>query len=152
MRSYNVTYNDWDGNPVSETYYFNLNETELAALNSKYNGSLIRTLARLTKDNSPKEAMEILMDVIRASYGVMDDDRRHFRKASTNPQIWEDFVSTEGFNKFFLEVMGDDAKCAEFVKGIMPKALQEAVDADTANGTEGSKRLAALTAADVTIT
>ena len=150
MKSYNVTYEDWSGAKVTETYYFNLNETELSILNSRYNGSLIRTLARLTKDNSPKEAMEILMDVVKAAYGVMDDDQRHFRKASTNPKIWEDFVSTEGFNKFFIDVMSDDAKCAEFVRGIMPKKLQEAADGDS--GSQASKRFAMLTAADVEIT
>ena len=152
MKSYKVTYNDWDGNPVNETYYFYINETELAVLNGKYDGSLARTLARLTQDNSPREAMEILMDILKTAYGVMDDDRKHFRKASSDPKIWEDFISTEGFNKFFMDVMGDDAKCAEFIKGIMPKALQDAMDADTNNGKEPSKKLAMLTAADVTIT
>ena len=151
MKSYNVTFDDWDGNKVTEKYYFHINETELSLLNSRYGGNLVRTMARLTAEHSPEEAMNIILDVVKTAYGVMDDDRIHFRKASTNPKIWEDFVSSPGFDKFFTDVMGDDAKCAEFVNGIMPKKLRDAVNADTENGTRASKKLEELTAADVTI-
>ena len=150
MKSYNVSFDDWDGNKVTETYYFHISETEFTILNSKYGGNLFQTMARLTKERSPEESMNILLDVVKTAYGVMDDDRIHFRKASTNPKIWEDFMSSPGFNKFFLDVMSDDAKTAEFIRGIMPKKWQDAANADAEN--KASQELARLTAADVTIT
>ena len=152
MKSYDVTFEDWDGKKVTEKYYFHINETEWNLLNARYGGNLMHTMARLTKERSPEEALKIILDVVKTAYGVMDDDRIHFRKASTNPKIWEDFVSSPGFDKFFIDVMSDDAKTAEFINGIMPKKLRDAARADMENSGEASKKVIELSKADVTIT
>ena len=125
MTSYKVTYEDYAGKSRAETVYFNINETELHQLNARYGGSLTETLARIAQTESPKETMDLLMDILRTAYGRMDDDRVHFRKSD---EIWEDWVSTPCFDKFFMDVLTDDKKTAEFIKGVLPKRVRAAVE------------------------
>lgn len=143
MTSYKVTYEDYAGNSRTETHYFNLTQTELQLINARYDGSLQNTLARLSVTQSAKELMDVLMDVFKASYGRMDDDRVHFRKSEA---ILDDFMSTPAFDKLFMEIMSSDEKSAEFMRGVLPKKMAESVGSD-----EAAAKIAALQAADVTI-
>lgn len=143
MISYNVTFEDWDGKSHTETHRFNLTKTEVQTLNARYGGSLQNTLARLSMTENAREMMDILMDVFKTAYGRMDDDRVHFRKSE---KILDDFASTPAFDKLFMEIMSSDENSAAFVRGILPKKMQEA-----AEGEDAASKVAALQSADVTV-
>lgn len=143
MTSYKVTYEDYKGKERTEIHYFNINETELHVLNARYGGDLDKTIARLSLTESPREMMDVLMDIFKTAYGRMDDDGVHFRKSE---QIWEDFASTPAFDKLFMQIMTSDEKSAAFIRGVLPKKMEsEVTDGDTA------AKIAELQSADVTV-
>ena len=143
MIKYNVNYQDWNGNDRTDVCRFNINEVELRQLNAKYGGNLDTYFARIHQEQNEKAMMDFVLEIMRLSYGVMDDDGVHFRKSE---KIWEDWVSSPSFDKFFMDTMSSDVESAKFIRGVLPAKLQEAV-----NGDDAAAKIEALQSADVTI-
>lgn len=51
------------------------------------------------------------------SYGVPSPDGRKFMKSK---EITEDFLQTEAYNNFFMELVTDAGKAADFIQDILP--------------------------------
>lgn len=143
MTSYKVTYTDYAGVERTEIHYFNISKTELQMLNARYGGDLDKVLARISMTEDKRETMEFLMDVFKTAYGRMDDDHIHFRKSE---QIWDDFASTPAFDKLFMQIMSTDKTSAEFVRGVLPKEVN-----DSAESGDAAAKIAELQKADVTV-
>ena len=143
MIKYNVNYEDWNGIERTDVCRFNINEVELRQLNAKYGGNLDTYFARIYQEKDEKAMMDFVLEVMRLAYGVMDDDGVHFRKGE---KIWEDWVSSPSFEKFFMDTMASDTESAKFIKGVLPAKLQEDIKDDDA-----AAKIKALQAADVTI-
>lgn len=143
MTSYKVTYTDYASVEHTEIHYFNISKTELQMLNARYGGDLDKVIARLSMTEDKRETMEFLMDVFKTAYGRMDDDYVHFRKSD---QIWDDFASTPAFDKLFMQIMSSDQTSAEFVKGVLPKDIN-----DSAESGDAAAKIAELQKADVTV-
>ena len=143
MIKYNVNYQDWNGNNRTDVCRFNINEVELRQLNAKYGGNLDTYFARIHQEQNEKAMMDFVLEIMRLSYGVMDDDGVHFRKSE---KIWEDWVSSPSFDKFFMDTMSSDVESAKFIRGVLPAKLREAV-----NGDDAAAKIEALQSADVTI-
>ena len=143
MTSYKVTYTDYADVEHTEIHYFNISKTELQMLNARYGGDLDKIIARINRTGDKRETVEFLMDVFKTAYGRMDDDHVHFRKSE---KIWDDFASTPAFDKLFMQIMSSDTTSAEFVKGILPKDVN-----DTADSTDTAAKVAELQKADVTV-
>ena len=143
MIKYNVNYKDWNGNERTDVCRFNINEVELRQLNAKYGGNLDTYFARIYQEKDEKAMMDFVLEVMRLAYGVMDDDGVHFRKSE---KIWEDWVSSPSFEKFFVDTMASDVESGKFIKGVLPAKLREAVNDDDATA-----KFKALRAADVTL-
>lgn len=121
-----ITFENYDGEMLTEDFYFNLNRAELTKwLTTSGDYTLDKVLDRLSKERNGKKIMEIFEEMIRMSYGKKSLDGRRFEKSE---EIWNDFYQTEAYSVLFTELVTDAAKAAEFVNQIIPKGLAEEVN------------------------
>ena len=146
MISYKITFEDFAGEEHTETYWFNMSKSETEAFLAKYHGSLAYMIARISEQKDPEAIIAFVMDLLHAAYGKMDDNRVNFRKEE---EYWKDWRSSNGFEKFYEEVLGNDEKLGRFIRGVFPKEVQKKMDE---NSVENEEKLKAIQAADVVIT
>lgn len=120
-----ITYENFDGDTVTETLYFHFSEPELMELEVEYEGGLSRFIERLAESNDEKEILAIAKKLVLLSYGKKSDDGNRFVKSDA---LREEFEHSIAYSQMFMEIATDDKKAAEFIKGIVPKGLAKYLD------------------------
>jgi hypothetical protein len=116
------TYSDIDGNPITKTWYFNLSTAELAKMHLTSDGDLVSMLQGVIESKDGKKIIETFEDIIRRSVGTRGADGKSFVKSSA---IAEEFMGSDAYSDFFVELITNATAAAEFINGIMPADLVE---------------------------
>jgi hypothetical protein len=119
-----ITYEDLDGNKITEDFYFNLSKAELAEMELSTQGGLGEYLKKLVVSQNGAEIIGTFKRIIGDSIGRRSEDGKRFIK---NEEIKQEFFQSDAYNQLFMELITDETSGAEFVKGILPKDLSEDV-------------------------
>lgn len=119
-----LTYKDYDGNEVTEDWYFNFNMDELIDLQLEEDiAGQFQGVLDAIKDDNPKDENKIRNDAVRlikkfsqGAVGRKSEDGKRFIK---NDQILSDFTETGAYSAFFLDLMGDPDGAAKFITGLV---------------------------------
>jgi hypothetical protein len=117
-----ITYKDFNGEEVSEDFYFHLSRAELVELEMSHRGGLSVSLERIIASEDNKSIIAEFKNIILSSYGKRSDDGKRFIK---NQEVRDEFASTEAYSTLFMELVTDTNAATEFVNGIMPADLIE---------------------------
>lgn len=119
-----ITYTDYNDNPRTEDFYFNLTKVELMRMEATIQGGLSKKLERVSKAKDAAAIMEVMEDLIRKSYGIKTADGGFVKRQ----EYVDEFVSTDAYSELFMELVTDADKASEFVKGILPANLSKSVN------------------------
>jgi hypothetical protein len=117
-----ITYNDLDGNPVTEDFYFGLSKAELAEMALSEGGGFEDRLRALVKGGDPGKIIKEFKAIIAMSVGKRSPDGKRFEKTE---QISAEFMQTDAYSELFMQLTTDAAFAAEFTTGILPTGLAE---------------------------
>lgn len=112
-----ITYTDWDGNERTETFRFNLTQTELLELETETPGGLENYLTEIGEKVDGKKIMDFVKTFIHKSYGEKDTDGKRFRKSD---EISKAFEETQAYDELFSELVLDADKLVDFIKQVSP--------------------------------
>jgi hypothetical protein len=119
-----ITYVDFNGEEVSEDYFFHLSKAELVELEMSHEGGLTEKIQRIAAAQDGKAIIAEFKNIILGSYGQRSLDGRRFIK---NQTLRDEFEQTEAYSTLFMELVTDADKAAEFVRGVIPQDLAEEV-------------------------
>ncbi len=123
-----VNYEDFNGNNVSEDFYFNLTKAELLELELSYDSGFAESLQRIIDAKDNKTLVHEFKKLVLLSYGIKSDDGKRFVKSDT---IREEFQQTAAYSALFMELASDATKASDFITGITPRDLiNQAQDQD----------------------
>lgn len=117
-----ITYEDFNGNTVSEDFFFHLSKAELVELELSHKGGLSDSLKKIIESEDGKAIIAEFKNIILTSYGKRSDDGRRFVK---NQTLRDEFESSEAYSTLFMELVTDAEAAADFVNGIIPAGLSE---------------------------
>lgn len=120
-----ITFENFDGDTVTETHYFNLSQTELIELELEYAGGIERAVTNMIEAKRNRELFAAVKQIVLSAYGIKSDDGKRFIK---NDQIREEFTQTPAFDALMVELGTNEDAAAKFIIGVMPKAAQEGID------------------------
>lgn len=112
-----IAFTDYLGNEREEDFYFHLNKAEVTEMQLEIDGGLTGMLQRIIQKKSGPDIIRTFKMLITRSYGVPSPDGRKFMKSK---DLTDDFLQTEAYNNFFMELVTDAGKAAEFVNSILP--------------------------------
>lgn len=118
-----VKFVDFDGEEKTNVYYFHMTKAEILEFNLSYNGGLAGLLEDISKERDLSKLVEYFKKIILASYGERDASGRFYK----NAQIRDAFQCTEAYSALFMELATDDKAAVEFINGIVPKDIQNAL-------------------------
>lgn len=124
----NVTYKDFDGNPVTEEFCFHLMEADFIDLDFKYEsfGGLKSYLLGLIKEiqnneNAPKRPMyEFLKEVISLSVG-----KRIGNRFDRSQEAKDRFFQTGAYSNFIIDMINDPTGIPDFFNAITPDVPED---------------------------
>jgi hypothetical protein len=120
MLKRDITYEDFNGETVTETFYFNLTKSELVELQVGYEGGLEATLNKIIKAEDIKSLISEFKNVVLLSYGIRSEDGKRFIKSD---QLREEFSQTAAFDALFMDLATNENAAATFVKGVVPASM-----------------------------
>lgn len=129
MLKRNITYEDLEGETVTETFYFNLSKAELMELQMSSEGGFGKLLERIIETTNKKAMIEQFKRIILMSYGVKSEDGKRFIK---NDELRHQFTEMPAYSALFFELATDDDAAVAFVQGIVPKDILAEVEKEAA--------------------
>lgn len=117
-----LTYEDFNGEMVSEDYFFHLSKAELVELELSHQGGLSEALQRIIEAEDGKGIVQEFKNIILTAYGKRSDDGKRFIK---NQQLREEFESTEAYSALFIELVTNTDSAVEFINGVIPQGMVE---------------------------
>lgn len=127
MHAYTVSYEDFNGNPRTETLYFHMGESELIKMEADYDqyGGIAGRLRQVVADRDGKVIVEFVEDLISKSYGIKSGDGLRHEKSE---DLRAAFMQGNAYQKIFLELAFNATKAADFVNKVLPVNLSKDVD------------------------
>lgn len=122
MLKKDITFNDFDGNEITETHYFHMTQADLVKMDMSRKGGMQVYVARIVAAQDGKEIIEVFDELLRMSYGTRTPEGRFVR----NQTMTEEFMGSEAYSALFMELVTDAAASAEFVNAIIPQGLEQA--------------------------
>jgi hypothetical protein len=122
------TYKDYDGNEMTNDFYFSLSQQEIVELNFTSPGGLVRYIESIQKTNDGGEIIGFFKKILLASYGQKVFDPKFGTRFSKLPEYVEQFVSTPAFSMIYMDLATDAKLAADFIRGV----VEDAVDIDDA--------------------
>lgn len=134
-----ITYTDFNGETVSEDFFFHLTKAELVELEMSHEGGLSEAMKRIVAAEDAKSIIAEFKNIILSAYGKKSPDGRRFIK---NQEIRDEFVSTEAYSELFMELATNTDAAIDFMNGIIPAAMAEEANAQMV---EAAKNLEEMT-------
>ena len=119
-----ITYEDFDGNTITETFYFNLSKRELITMQVSMDGGLQKFLEHIVEETNEKELIEKFQWIILQTYGERSEDGKRFFKSE---EIRAGFEAHAAFEALWNELTTNANAAATFINGIIPRDVAEQV-------------------------
>lgn len=132
MLKKSITYTTFNGEEITEDFYFNFTKAECVRMELSTAGGFTNKIFEIlgTKDISKnpnpesinKEAVPALVnmfeELILNSYGRKSLDGKNFIKSE---EIKNEFKCSEAYSVLFMELINEPASAEAFIKGIFPQ-------------------------------
>lgn len=112
-----ITYEDFNGNEVSEDVYFNISKMEAIELESSYPGGYSKKLQDCVKSGDNMDVINVFKEFVDLSYGVKSEDGKRFVKSE---EELEKFKSSPIYDEFMLKIISDEEYAIDFAIGVFP--------------------------------
>lgn len=117
-----ITYNDYNGNELTEDFYFNLSPVEMFEMETSVEGGLTEMMKQVIDARDNSTIIKVFKNLILKAYGEKSPDGKRFIKSE---ELSNAFAQTEAFSNLFMELATDSQAAAAFVKGVLPASMVE---------------------------
>lgn len=115
-----ITYTDFDGNAVTNDFYFNLTKAEMMEYDASLPGGAIEYLTFLMNAKKNAPLIAAFKDLILRSYGEKLPDGRFVK----TQEGYDSFKASDAYSELFMEITSGEEAAAAFVNGVIPHDAQ----------------------------
>ena len=122
MLKQEITYEDFNGDTRTETFYFNYTRPELLEGELSEKGGMRKMMQEIVKAEAQKEIVDVFKTFLLNAYGEKSDDGRKHKKTQ---ELKDDFASTAAYAAFYMQLAEDASLAARFINGVVPKGMAQ---------------------------
>ena len=126
-----ITYEDYNGEQRTRDFYFHMNQVEFAKLNGEVPGGLEKRINEIIEDKDNDAMLRMIDLLVTRSYGKFDEDDEFTKVDRNGRPLYEKFVNTDAYDKLIIELVTGENNIVNFLKGILPKDLQNKLEEKT---------------------
>lgn len=120
-----IKYEDFNGDEITEVFYFNLTRSELIEMDVAYEGGLSNVFQRIVEAKKEEELIREFKKFILAAYGEKSDDGKRFKKKDDNDRpLSRNFEQTAAYDALFMDLATNAESASTFLIGVVPKDFQ----------------------------
>lgn len=120
-----ITFEDLNGNEITQQFNFHLSKAELINMQTRDKGGFDRKLRQIAESQDVRGMVDTIEEFILTSYGEKAEDGISFIKVRNGVRLAENFKNTDAYSVLFMELTSSPEALTEFLTGIMPKDLAE---------------------------
>lgn len=141
MLKYPITYTNFDGQEVTEDFYFNLTKAELIKMEAGIAGGLAEKIKKSADAGDRASIFDIIEKFVLTAYGIKNEEGYFLKiNSHTGVKYADLFKDTEAYSELFMKLISDDKEAAKFINDVIPKELAEKAKAEMAkNATIANK-------------
>jgi hypothetical protein len=140
MIKQSITYENFDGELVTEDHYFHLSKSELIDMELGADGGMSAKLQKIIDSNNGAEIMKIFKEIVGKAYGQrVDGSGSEFYKTD---ELAARFMGSLAFDAFLTTLLTDASVAVKFVNGVIPKDLQATAEVRVALATQRTTNVA----------
>ena len=124
MISKTITYEDFDGNQVTEQAYFHINETEIAELYSNF-GEIGAMINQSMIEKNPSYFINAIRNLVRIAYGQKLPDGRFIKFDGEGRRLGDYFIGTEAFAELINGLSSEGSNIQEFMMGMFSNSIRK---------------------------
>lgn len=128
MLKHTMTYEDFNGNKRTDTFYFNLTKLECLELDLGVEGGMEGYLNNLVEQQDFRSLVKEFKKIILASIGQKSSDSKQFIK---NDEIRNGFAATNAFVDLFMRMATDTQFAIDFMNQVIPQIEDPAAAANS---------------------
>lgn len=111
-----ITYVDFNGQEVTEAFYFNLTKAETIELEASIEGGLSSWIQDISVPKNPGMVIDTFKKMLAKSYGEKTPDGKHFFK---NELISSSFFASAAYSQLFEKLISDAEYAQYFVNNLL---------------------------------
>lgn len=111
-----ITYKNFDGKTVSNTYYFNITKMEFEELNLKYHGNLKDEIQKRIDEKDQWGIYSLFKEVVLIAFGEKTDDKRFVKNANSA----NEFEHSEAYSELVYELAQSEDAMKNFMNQVLP--------------------------------
>lgn len=121
-----ITYEDYNGDTVTDDFYFNLTKVECMELEYSFgaNNTLSNAITTLVESNDVGALIAAIKKILLMSYGIKTPDGKRFIK---NDSIREEFEQSPAFENIYWDLVTNQDEAASFISGIVPQNVRDSL-------------------------
>ncbi len=127
-----IAYEDFNGNQVTDIFYFNISKPELIELEVEHEGGFSAIIQNIVDSKDHKALIQRFKEIVLMAYGQKSDDGKRFIKSE---QLRNEFSQTAAYSALFMELAMDDNAAVIFLKNTLPKDMAGEFDKAAASTT-----------------
>lgn len=141
-----INFTDFDGNPRTEDFYFNLTVDEIMELQFSEKGGLAEYINTIIESDNNAEIYQTFKKIMLKAIGKKSEDGRQFVKSE---EIKNEFSQTNAFSTMLIDFMTNAESGASFIEALIP--LEElnkvivAVENDNPNALQTAQNMLEIT-------
>lgn len=116
-----ITYEDFNGEQVTNDFYFNLTRAEMIEYDASCPGGAIEYLTYLMNNRKNAPLIAAFKDLILRSYGERLPNGRFVK----TQEAYDEFKASDAYSVLFMEIVSGEEAAAAFVNGVIPKDAQK---------------------------
>lgn len=121
-----IEYENYDGEKIKETFYFNLTKAELQELEFDIPGGFDGLTAKLKKDPSASDIVDAFKIILGKAYGEKLPNGKIYK----NEQNTSAFFASDAYSELFFWLMNNSEEAMNFIEAMLPREVADAIPAD----------------------
>lgn len=122
-----ITYENFDGQTITEDLFFNISKNEVLQMELQTPGGYSAKIREMFNKKDTPTIMKNMEEIVLNAYGIKSADGRTFLK---NDKIREEFKSSAAYQELMFGLLTDADAAVAFIKGIMPVEIKDTDIAD----------------------
>lgn len=124
MLKKDITFEDIDGNEVTETFYFNLDRAEMLEMELRFGDKgLEEHFRKVVESNDRGAILDIYRYILSSTVG-----RRVGKLFVKNEEIRNEFMHGGAYAQMFMDLFNNPNGIIEFFRGVLPNKMQGKYD------------------------
>lgn len=120
-----ITYTTYDGDEITEDFYFNVSKADLIEMELSEVDGLKTTIEKIIAAKDIRSLINEFKKIVLGSYGEKSEDGKRFIKSE---EFSKNFSQSAAYDVLFVELTTDDVAATTFIKGILPPDMVGELD------------------------